>query len=332
MISLSILDYSPVDEGASPEEALHQTTRLAKTAERLGYKRFWVSEHHAVPSVAGSAPELLMMHLAANTSAIRIGSGGSLLPNYSPYRIAENFRMLEALHPGRIDLGIGSAAGGGRLAAKALQGGKPKTPHDDQVADLLGYLRGTLPDGHPYRKLTVSPEVPRHPEVWMLGAGGSSAEIAAAQGLPLAFAHFARPAAGPETARKYRENFVPSDFSQEPAVLPAVFVITAETADQAEMLAKAFDLWLYFVETPNSPPYYPSVETALQRGVSGRERDKIKRNRSRVIIGDSLQVKEQLTELASSYDTDEVLVMPHIAGFTNREKAISLLARAFQTA
>ena len=332
MVLLSILDYSPIDEGSTPEEALHQTTRLAQTAEQLGYRRFWVSEHHHIPSVAGSTPELLMMHLAAHTSTIRIGSGGIMLPNYSPYKVAENFRMLEALYSNRIDLGIGSATGAGRVATKALQTGKPKAEHKAQVADLLGYLSGRLPEEHPYSSLTVSPNITRAPGVWLLGGGGSSAEIAAASGTAFTFAHFARPEAGPDTVRKYREDFVPSDFCPEPSVMPAVFVITAETASRAEELAKAFDLWLYFVESIHSPPYYPSVDTALQRGSSEREREKMRRNRRRVIIGDPDQVRRQLTELAAVYGTDEVLIMPHITGFKNREKAIRLLAEAFRNA
>ncbi|AQQ51878.1 LLM class flavin-dependent oxidoreductase [Planococcus lenghuensis] len=332
MTSLSILDYSPIDEESTPDQALRETTQLAKLADTLGYKRFWVSEHHHIPSVAGSSPQMLMMHLAANTTKIRIGSGGILLPNYSPYKVAENIRVLQALYPGRIDLGIGSGTGANRIATKALQAGKPRTDHREQTADLIGYLSGTLPPEHPYSNLIVSPNIDAVPDIWLLGAGGTSTEMAAEFGTALTFAHFARPGIGPETAGQYRESFIPSAFCSKPRVMIAVFVVVAETNERAEELAKAFDLWLYFVESLSSPPYYPSAETASQRGTSEREREKMIRNRSRVLIGDALSVKTQLDKLINQYNADEVLIMPHIAGFENRKTAIRLLADAFHLA
>lgn len=330
MTSLSILDYSPIDEESTPDQALRETTQLARLADTLGYKRFWVSEHHHIPSVAGSSPQMLMMHLAANTSKIRIGSGGILLPNYSPYKVAENIRVLEALYPNRIDVGIGSGTGANRIATKALQAGKPRIDHKEQVADLIGYLSGSLPAEHPYSNLTVSPNIEAMPDIWLLGAGGTSTQLAAEHGTALTFAHFARPSIGPETAKEYRDAFVPSTFRSKPGVMIAVFIVVAETAERADELAKAFDLWLYFVESLNSPPYYPSAETAHQRGTSEREREKMSRNRNRVLIGDASSVKRQLEQLIDRYKADEVLIMPHIAGYENRELAIRLLADEFQ--
>lgn len=332
MLKLNILDYSPVDEGSTPRQALRETTELAQVAEQLGYQRFWVSEHHHIPSLAGSTPELLIMHLASQTKRIRIGSGGVMLPNYSPYKVAENFRMLEALYPGRIDLGIGSATGANRIATKALQTGKPRTEHDQQVADLLGFLTGSLSSEHPYYKLTVTPAIDTRPEVWLLGGGGHSAELAAAYGTPFTFAHFARPGKGPNVARRYRETFQPSDFLSAPKVMVAVFVVIAETAEQAEQLAKAFNLWLLFVESLNTPPYYPSIETAARRGFTVSEQEKVYQNRNRVLIGDAASVKKQIEDLADLYETDEVTIMPHITGHENRLNAIRLLSDAFQLA
>ncbi|TWT05527.1 LLM class flavin-dependent oxidoreductase [Planococcus sp. CPCC 101016] len=329
MISLNILDYSPIDEGATAAEALKQTTELAQLAERLGYKRFWVAEHHQVESVASSTPEMLMMHLATSTETIRIGSGGVMLPHYSAYKVAENFRMLEALHPGRIDLGIGRSRSY-RIVNEALNESKTKRlPYEQQLADLQKYFTDDTDNEHRFQQLKAMPLIDTAPELWLLGTGPGSARLAAEKGMGYAYAHFAKPAQqSVEVINSYRAAFQSSQFLQEPKVIIAVFAVVAETAEKAEELATAFDLWLLFVESDSPPPYYPSVETAKKRGFSVSEQEKVERNRKRMLIGTAEQVKTQMEELADRYDTNEITIIPNISGAANRMNELRLLAKA----
>lgn len=330
MISLSILDYSPIDEGKSAHNALWDTTELARYAETLGYKRFWVSEHHFVDSVANSSPEMLMMHLATSTNKIRIGSGGVMLPHYSSYKVAENFRMMEALHPNRIDLGIGRSPSF-RIVNQALNEGKTKkVSYEQQVNDLKKYLTDNISDDHRFQTLTATPRVPTKPEMWMLGTGEKGAEIAAKQGTGYVFAHFTKPGTkGNKIAKWYRNHFQASPFLTKPKTIVAVFAVVGETMDEAEELASAFDLWLYFVESNNQPPYYPSIQTAKKRGFSPIELEKVKENRKRMIVGTAPYVKEEMMRIANAYEADEVMIVPNVSGIQNRKKMIGLLAEEF---
>ncbi|TWT25381.1 LLM class flavin-dependent oxidoreductase [Planomicrobium sp. CPCC 101110] len=330
MLALNILDYSPIDEGTTAREALLQTTQLAQRAEALGYHRFWVAEHHQVFSVAGSSPEMLMMHLATSTKTIRIGSGGVMLPHYSPYKVAENFRMLEALHPNRIDLGIGRSRSF-RIVNQALNESKGiKVSYEQQVQDLQKYFTDDKTSGHRFQELIATPITDTAPELWMLGTGGESAEIAAANGMAFAYAHFAKPsAAGVEAVNAYRQLFQPSKLLEEPKVMVAVFAIVADTAEHAEEIAKAFDLWLLFVESSTPPPYYPSIETVKKRGFSASEQEKVARNRKRMIVGDAAFVKAEIERIAALYQADEITIIPSIAEAENRMNEIELLAKAF---
>ena len=331
MISLSILDYSPIDEGSNAHEALWQTTELAKYAESLGYKRFWVSEHHFVDSVANSSPEMLMMHVASSTKEIRIGSGGVMLPHYSSFKVAENFRMLEALHPNRIDIGIGRSPSY-RIVNQALNEGKSKRQsYDQQVMDLKKYFTDNTVNEHRFQSLIATPRIPTKPEMWMLGAGERGAEVAAAQGIGYVFAHFAKPGTkGIHIVKGYRSKFQSSAFLQLPKTMIALFAIVEETEEKAEELAKAFDLWLYFVESDNQPPYYPSIQTAKSRGFSSVEEQKVRQNRKRMIVGTPEQVKEEIEKIAEAFETDEIMIIPNVSGIENRKKVIHLLAKAFK--
>ncbi|EIM08039.1 hypothetical protein A1A1_03067 [Planococcus antarcticus DSM 14505] len=330
MISLNILDYSPIDEGETAAMALKQTTELAQLAERLGFKRFWVAEHHQVSSVAGSTPEMLMMHLAASTETIRIGSGGVMLPHYSAYKVAENFRMLEALYPGRIDLGIGRSRSY-RVVNEALNESKAKRlPYEQQLTDLGKYFADDTDNEHRFQSLQAMPIIETAPELWLLGTGLGSARLAAEKGMGYAFAHFAKPSQQTvEVVDVYRREFQPSQFVQVPNVIIAVFAVVAETAEKAEELAKAFDLWLLFIESDSEPPYYPSVETAKKRDFSDSEQEKVERNRQRMLIGTAEQVKVQIEDLAERFDTNEITIIPNISGADNRMDELRLLANAF---
>lgn len=323
MLALNILDYSPIDEGATARDALLQTIELAKLAEEAGYRRFWVAEHHKVASVAGSTPELLMMQLAASTLKIRVGSGGVMLPHYSAYKVAENFRMLEALHPNRIDLGIGRSRSY-QAVNKAMNSMRERAvSYEEQLDDLKSYFMDV-------NELPAMPIISTIPELWLLGTGEGSAGLAAEKGMAYSYAHFARPSLdGLAIIKKYRRDFSASPFLQQPKVMIAVFAVVGETAEQAEELAKAFDLWLLFVESNNPPPYYPSVETAKLRGFSASEQQKVQENRKRMIIGNADFVKTEIERIADLYGADEITVIPNIAGAENRMNSIRLLAEAF---
>lgn len=323
MLALNILDYSPIDEGKTAREALLETTELVQLAERSGYKRFWVAEHHKVASVAGSTPEMLMMHLASSTSRIRIGSGGVMLPHYSAYKVAENFRMLEALHPDRIDLGIGRSRSY-QAVNKAMNSMRERAvPYEEQLDDLKNYFAdiGELP---------AMPITETAPELWLLGTGEGSAALAAEKGMAYSYAHFARPSIdGVEVIQKYRGEFKASPFFEQAKVMVAVFAVVAETKEQAEEIAKAFDLWLLFVESNTPPPYYPSIGTAKLRGFSAREQQKVLENRKRIIIGDAGFVKAEIERIAELYKADEITIIPNVAGAENRMNGLRLLAEAF---
>ena len=331
MTVLNILDYSPIDEGETAASALRSTAELAKLADRSGFKRYWVAEHHQVFSVAGSSPEMLMMHLATLTERIRIGSGGVMLPHYSAYKVAENFRMLEALHPNRIDLGIGRSPSF-RLVNQALNESKGKrVPYAQQLIDLEKYFTDEVDNEHRFQKLTATPITETAPELWLLGTGEGSAKLAAERGMSYAYAHFARPEqAGIDAIKRYRESFVPSKLREQPHVALAVFAIVGETEEQAEQLAKAFDLWLLFVESDFQPPYYPSVQTAEKRRLSAAEQERVERNRSRMLIGTAEQVKQQIEAVADQFGADEITIIPNIAGHQARMNTIRLLADAFE--
>lgn len=330
VVVMNVLDYSPIDEGETASMALEQTTKLAQLAEELGFKRFWVAEHHKVKSVAGSTPEMLMMHLATSTKKIRIGSGGIMLPHYSAYKVAENFRMLEALHPGRIDLGIGRSRSY-RIVNDALNESKTKQlSYNQQLTDLQKYFADDTVNEHRFQSLLAMPIVDTAPEMWLLGTGLGSAKLAAEKGMSYAYAHFAKPSGrSVDVVNVYRAEFQPSVFLQEPKVILAVFAIVAETTEKAEELATAFDLWLLFIESDSPPPYYPSVETARKRGFTASEQEKVDRNRRRMLIGTAEQAKEQIEDLADRFGADEITVIPNISGVVNRMNTLRLLAAAF---
>src|SRR5690554_4340385 len=206
-LSYSILDQSPISEGSSPQEALKQTAVLAQKAEQWGYTRFWVSEHHDATTLAGSSPEVLIAHLGAVTKTIRLGSGGVMLPHYAPFKIAENFKLLEALYPDRIDAGVGRAPGGMPRASYALNEGKKRdtSKFPAQIDDLRMYLTDSIPEEHPYYGMKATPVTKHSPPIWVLGSSENSAQLAADKGLPYMFAHFINGEGGQQFAKEYRE-------------------------------------------------------------------------------------------------------------------------------
>lgn len=329
-MKLSVLDHSHVNEGRSVKDALNETVALAQEAERLGYSRFWVSEHHGTASLASSSPEVLIAHLAAHTEHIHIGSGGVMLPHYSAYKVAENFKLLEALHPGRIDVGLGRAPGGMPIATRALQEHKRVDIdlYPQQVTDLNDYLHDVNPADHRFAGLRAFPETQTIPELWLLGSSDGSARIAAQLGTAYAFAQFFG-AAGDEALQHYFAYFRPSAYNSKPKALAAVMVICGDSEDEARQLAKSNELFFLKLLSGQELSYLPSVKTATEYPYSAAEHQIIEQMRSRRFIGTPLQVKEGLKRYADRMHLDELMIVSHIHDFDKRIQSYRYVAEAF---
>lgn len=333
-MKLSILDYSPVDEGLLPVDALAASVRLAQRVEERGFKRFWVSEHHGAPATASNSPEILMSRIASATRTIRVGSGGVLLPNYSSLKIAENYQLLEALFPGRIDLGFGRAPGADRRTSKALNDEKSEAiPYGRKVGDLLGFVTGRHMPGSTYAGMRAHPQTRETPQPFVLGASGATAQVAAQAGLGFTFAHFINPRGdGPQAAQAYRAAFQASDFSPAPSVVVAVFVAVGETEEQARAFADAFHLWLTYAESASPFDRVPSLATTSAHRWAPDELAVRERNKGRLVSGTAAQVVAQLRDLADDYGTDEVMINLMMPGELARLYAIDSIADALATA
>ncbi len=331
MIKLSVLDQSPISDGSTAAKAFSHTVTLAQEAEKLGYTRFWVSEHHNSVSLAGSSPEILISHIAAKTERMRVGSGGVMLPHYSPYKVAENFRVLEALYPNRIDLGVGRAPGGMPIATRALQEGKMLSldQYPEQIADVAMYLHDQVPENHHYANLKATPVIPTSPDMWLLGSSGESAKIAAQQGASFAFAQFINGYGGPEVMEAYQKQFQPSYLGDKPKSIVAIFVICGETTEEAEKIASSLDLSILLLEQGKRTTGTPSIETAQNYSYSAYDLFRIKENRQRMIVGDPSSVKEQIVNLSKAYNTDEFMIVTITHRFEDKLNSYRLLANAF---
>jgi len=334
---VSVLDQSPIRKGGTAREAVLETIELAKAAERLGFHRFWMAEHHNTTSFAGSTPEVLMARVGAETSRIRIGSGGIMLPHYSPLTVAENFRMLETLHPGRIDLAIGRAPGADGRTSVALQSG-PKAydigVFPQQAEMLRHYLEESAglaqwPEDHPFRQVHASPRGPGLPEMWMLASSMNGALYAAELGMPLAFAQFISPDdSGPEAAAVYRDSFKPRQPSEEPRVALAVFALAAETEEEAERLCATRNLWVMQLLRNQAGPF-PSPEEALAYPYTPQDRVMLRAIAARGVTGTPDRVKAGLEKMAAAYGAEEVVVLTITHSFEARLRSYELLAEAF---
>lgn len=327
---ISILDQSPVISGYSPADAVRETVRLAKAADELGYHRYWLAEHHNMHGLADPCPEILLGAIGSSTSRIRVGTGGVLLPYYSPAKVAEVFRMHEALFPGRVDLGLGRAPGGDMLTAKAINpiSFYATDAFPQQVVDLVGWLDDDLPDDHPFKRVRAMPAGPEAPEVWLLGSSDYSAALAAHLGLRFAFAHFINAHGGDEVSRVYRHTFRPSSREASPQSLVCVFVICASSQEQAEQLAAPIDHRRVLMATGRESLIL-STEQALQWSYSEQERAIIQRERSRVVYGTPEIVKEKLLAIQAAYEADELMVITITGEYASRLRSYELLAEAF---
>jgi luciferase family oxidoreductase group 1 len=325
---LSILDQSPVRTGSTAAAAVQETLELAEAAERLGYHRYWLAEHHATAGLAGTCPEVLIPAVAARTSRIRVGSGGVMLQHYSSLKVAESFRVLETLFPGRIDLGIGRAPGSDQLTARALRDDGSPDYFPQQVSDLVGFLHGALPEGHVYSKVLAMPTGPTAPEMWLLGSSDASAAVAAHFGTGFSFAHFINQDGGAEVTRAYRRQFRPSEWLDTPRSSAAVFVVCADTEAEAQRLAKSRQLFIVRLYTGRAGRY-PSIEEAETYPYSERELAILHHAQQRTIAGNPEQVRERLEALAADYEADELIVVTITHDPKARRRSYELLAKAF---
>jgi luciferase family oxidoreductase group 1 len=328
---VSILDQSPIISGHTPAQAIHATLELACAADRLGYHRYWLAEHHAMKGLADPCPEILLGQVAARTARIRVGTGGVLLPYYSPLKVAEVFRMYEALFPARIDLGIGRAPGGNLLTARAMNadafGGEDRFP--TQVQETIGYLDDALPPDYPFHAVKAMPSGPTSPQVWLLGSSDFSGSLAAYLGLRFSFAHFISAHGGPAVMRAYRNDFRPAYRDPDPYCMVAVFAICASTQVQAERLAASIDLRRLQMARGQEESV-ATTEEALARSYSDAERAIIAKERARAVVGTPEQVKGRLLEFKEQFQADEVMVITITGDYASRLRSYELLAGAFQ--
>ena len=327
---LSVLDQSPIRSGGTAADAIHETLELAQVCERLGYHRYWLAEHHSSRGLAGTSPEVLIGQVAARTSRIRVGSGGVMLSHYSALKVAEQFRVLETLFPGRIDLGIGRAPGSDQRTAYALAGGgiRDIEQFPQQIADVVAWLHDRLPAEHPFAGVRAMPMGTSAPEVWLLGSSDASAIYAAEQGLPFSFAHFINADGGPQITELYRQRFRPSPELAAPAASAAIWVVCADTDEKARQLERCRELALLRLYTGRYGPF-PSVEEAEQFPYTARDIAIIEATRGRTIAGTPEIVRERMEAMARAYGVDELVVVTITHDFKARVRSYELIADAF---
>ena len=328
-LRLGVLDQSPIGRGENAADAVAHTTALAKRCEALGYHRYWVAEHHASETLASSSPEILITRLAAETSRMRIGSGGVMLSHYSPYKVAENFRLLEVLYPGRIDLGVGRAPGSDGLTAAALAYGNPLgiEYYPAKVKDLVAFVSGREPITEAFRNLKATPKAATAPEVWMLGSSFDSATYAARFGLAYSHAHFIAPQPAIEALRHYRSAFAPEHLAK-PYSSVGVFAIAAEDAERADLFRRLRELQRIRRDRGIRGPA-PTLDEAAAHPFSQDELDAMRGRRSRQIVGTPAEVKSGIEALAEEAAADEVVILTITPAFEDRVRSYELIAGEF---
>lgn len=330
MTLLSVLDQTPVIAGHSTADAIAATLELAQLADDLGYTRYWCAEHHGLLGVANPCPEVMLARIGSVTRRIRIGSGGIMLPYYSPFKVAEQFLMLEALFPNRVDLGVGRAPGGDMRTAQAVAAGDYNRGElfAQQVTDLVRLMDGTLPADHLAHGVVLQPQIDTRPQLWMLGSSEFGGALAAQLGIRFAFAHFINAHFGHLVANAYRERFTAGHEAQ-PWLAAAVFVICADTEQQAADLEKAVDLRRVQMAYGLNAPI-PSTEQGLAQEYGEREQLVIDREKPRSIIGTPEKVTERLYALQEQFQANELIVLTVAGSYAARLRSYELLAQAFQ--
>ncbi|MBZ0147488.1 MAG: LLM class flavin-dependent oxidoreductase [Pseudorhodoplanes sp.] len=331
MPPLSILDLSPVTTAISGAQALRNSLDLARHADALGYTRYWVAEHHNLSNIASSAPDIMIGQIAAVTSRMRVGSGGVMLPNHAPLTVAERFKVLEALFPGRIDLGIGRAPGTDPVTSVALRRRQDIRDEDDfleRLQELLLLESKGFPDSHPFSRVRAMPSDVALPPLFLLGSSDYSAKLAASIGAGFSFAHHFASHDAADAMQTYRANFRPSPLLAKPYAILAVAAVCAQTADDAERIAATADL---NIVRRAKGDYLPleSPETALAFPYTPIDRDRIAQNRERLFVGTPDTMTARLTSLATTTGADEIMVTGMIYDHAARKNSYALLAKAF---
>lgn len=332
--ALSVLDQVPVPSGATATASLAASVELARHAERLGYRRYWVAEHHNTVSLASSAPEVMVAHVAARTTSIRVGAGGVLLSHYSPLKVAEVFKTLHALHPGRIDLGVGRAAGSDEVTTAALArgpGALGDEHYPEQLATLVGFLHDRLDRDHPFAEVSAVPDGAGSPQMWVLGSSSYGASLAAGAGLPFSFAHFVAPSFCAQLVGLYRRQFRPSRMCPKPRVSLGVSVVCAPSDGEAERLAISGDVWRLRPEGSDRGPLL-AEEAAAALPLSGTDRARLAQQRDRRVVGAPDRVAAALVDLAAATDAGELVVLTVVHDPAARLRSYELLAEAWPLA
>jgi luciferase family oxidoreductase group 1 len=330
-MKLSVLDQSTASKGRAQDTAIRETLELAGHCDALGYHRYWLSEHHNSGSIVGTAPEVLMAAIAATTSRIRVGSAGIMLPHYSALKVAEQFRVLEAIAPGRIDLGVGRAPGSDQMTSYALNP-NPENVLEQfprQVQELQYWVSGTpLPEGHPFSRVVAQPTGPTSPEMWVLGSSDYGAQLAAYFGLPYAFAYFFSEGTGVEqTLELYRKNYRPSARNPKPVATICVWALAADTEKEALRQFKTRERAMIDRRLGIRQPLMPPEEA--ERLYSSAEIAIAEKLRQKALVGSSDHVAARLKDLAKSLELDELVVVAWTHDAAPRHRSYELLAKAF---
>ncbi len=331
-LRLSVLDQSPIRAGGTPREALLATIELARAADRLGFTRYWLAEHHNSRTLASASPEVLIPMVASVTQRIRVGSGGVMLTHYSALKVAEQFRMLETLFPGRIDLGLGRAPGSDGITANALRHGPGALPLDAyplQVADVLAYMGDEIPEGHRFRGVRAIPTGDSMPAPWLLGSAYDSAQFAAQAGVGFAFAQFISPDGGQQIVRAYRDQFRPSASLAEPRVIVATPALCAETDEEAHRIGLSRHLMRLRRAEGRPSVGIPTIEEALNTTFTEPELDYIRYQQSLTVEGSPERVRQGLLDLAAEYEVAEIMVVTITHDYAHRMRSYELLSEAF---
>jgi luciferase family oxidoreductase group 1 len=328
-LKLSVLDQTPIRRGSNAKQSLQESIQLVKAAETWGYTRYWISEHHNFASLANAAPEIVLARLGGETKTIRLGSGGIMLPNHSTLKVAENFRLLEAFFPGRIDLGIGRAPGGDRLTASLLNPTNTFDPKSyvQQIGALKAFLSDDKTPGTIHEKVMAIPRIDTEPQLWMLTSSGESAYLAAHFGLALSFAAFINPVGGPEALDEYRKLFKPSQALAQPAANVGIFVFCGETEEKAQRMQAVMDYRLLSISKGQDES--PSYESVRSYQYPADEWSHVLFNRKRMIVGTPDTVKAELQQLAHAYGVDEIVVATFADTFEDRLRSYELLKEMF---
>lgn len=332
-LQLSVLDQTPIRRGSNAAEALQESIQLARLADRLGYTRYWLSEHHNSATLAMAAPEILIARLAGETNYIRFGSGGIMLPNHSAFKVAENFRLLEALYPNRIDLGLGRAPGGDRISAQLLNPSNNFNPEEyiRQIRDLQCYLTDTPGEANVDGRILAIPKIATVPDLWMLTSSGESGYLAAVEGMALSYAQFINPVGGPDAVANYRKRFIPSALLSAPKANVGIFAFVSDSERKVEEVQAVMDYRLLSFEKGQYNEM-PTYAIAKAYNYTPGEWQRVLFNRNRMIIGTPDVVNEKIRALAASFDVEEIVIATFAETAEDRFRSYELFAEIFELA